>query len=260
MPAAQPHFQFEERYPFFNKRPLDIEDLEYICERESITLSYRKLNVHGLYVRVHDVPTIFIDETLTPNQRVFALLHELGHHFLHPNLNKNYLKDIFFPYVEIEQQANDVALIGIAPDPLLEPIHRQHRLSPGQLMRRFPVFTELNRLSANTKLHPIHFLRRRIELFHERRSEPHLDFLGQLQRRAKRLATRHRKAITAEHVQRGVSEVEAVLKWGDPEKVLTRRRSGATVSKWLYTKLDEHGDGVRQRLFFRDGVLVGARL
>lgn len=256
----QPHFPFEERYPFFNKRPLDLEDLEYICERESITLSVRKLNCHGLYVRVHDVPTIFIDETLTPNQQVFALLHELGHHFLHPNLTKNYLKDSFFPYVEIEQQANDVALVGIAPDPLLEPIHRQHRLSPGQLMRRFPVFAEINRMSANTTLQPLHFLRRRIELFHERRAEPGLDFLATLKQRATRLGGRHRKRIAPEQVQRGVSEVEAVLKWGDPQKVLTRTRGGATIEKWLYSKLDENGDAVAQRLFFRDGRLVGARL
>ncbi|MFN7952091.1 MAG: ImmA/IrrE family metallo-endopeptidase [bacterium] len=256
----QLHFPLEERYPFFNKRALDIDDLEYICERESITLSVRKLNCHGLYVRVHDVPTIFIDESLTPNQRVFALLHELGHHFLHPNLSKNYLKDSFFPYVEIEQQANDVALVGVAPDPLLEPIHRQHRLSPGQLMRRFPVFAEINRMSANTTLQPLHFLRRRIELFHERRAEPGLDFLGLLQQRAKRLATRHRKCIAAEHVQRGLSEVEAVLRWGEPQKVLTRGRKGASVSKWLYTKLDDTGAPVAQRLFFRNGSLVGARL
>ncbi len=256
----QLHFPLEERYPFFNKRPLDLDDLEYICERESITLSVRKLNCHGLYVRVHDVPTIFIDDSLTPNQRVFALLHELGHHFLHPNLSKNYLKDSFFPYVEIEQQANDVALVGVAPDPFLEPIHRQHRLSPGQLMRRFPVFAEINRMSANTTLQPLHFLRRRIELFHERRAAPDLDFLGLLQQRAKRLATRHRKCIAAEHVQRGLSEVEALLRWGEPQKVLTRGGKGATVSKWLYTKLDDTGAPTSQRLFFRGGMLVGARL
>lgn len=256
----QPHFPFEERYPFYNRRPLVLEDLGYMCEREGITLSVRKLNCHGLYVRVHDVPTIFLDESLSANQRVFALLHELGHHFLHPNLTKNYLKDSFFPYVDIEQQANDVALIGIAPDPALEPLHRQHRLSPGQLMRRFPIFCELSRLSANATVQPIHFLRRRIELFHERRAEPGLDFLGTLQQQARRLATRRRRMIARDQVQRGVSEVEAVLKWGDPEKVLRRERGHDTLSKWLYVKNDENGEPVRQRLFFRNGILVGARL
>ena len=57
----QPHFPFEERYPFFNKRALDIEDLRHITEEEGITLQFRKLHCHGLYIRIHDVPTIFVN-------------------------------------------------------------------------------------------------------------------------------------------------------------------------------------------------------
>ena len=256
----QPHFPFEQRYPSFNKRPLELADAEQICEREGITLGYRKLNCHGLYLRVHDVPTIFIEERLGPRQRTFALLHELGHHFLHRNLDRMHLKDIFFPYVEIEQQANDVALIGVAPHPVLERLYRQHRLTPAQLLRKLPIFAELGPLTDNPQVHPLVFLNRRIELFHQQRLHPELDFLSALKVRARGLTTRHRRSIRREQVRRGMTEVDAILHWGEPEQVLHRRRGRQVQAKWIYRKVDEDGEDVRQKVYFKDGVLVGATL
>ena len=46
----------------------------------------------------------------------------------------------------------------------------------------------------------------------------------------------------------GVTEVEAVLKWGDPAKILTRKRKGHVLAKWIYRKRDEDGLPRVQRL------------
>lgn len=88
---------FEIMYPKFNKESLGLEDVEKICYKFEIELSflpYKK--VKGTMVRSDNRSHIYINDSLPIHQKTIIGLHEIGHyicghtedyHFYHSRIN-----------------------------------------------------------------------------------------------------------------------------------------------------------------------------
>lgn len=84
-----------------------------IADANEIMVLYENLdmNTWGYYTCIRRIPIIHINRLLDGFQRVFALGHELGHHFLHAGINTPFLKrNTLFSVDRIERQANVFSL------------------------------------------------------------------------------------------------------------------------------------------------------
>ena len=108
----------------WNKRAFTEEDVLRICRREKIELvEYALSGTPGSYMRVGGRAIITVDSRLRGLRRLYVLLHELGHHFLHvpPDVTVAY----FFrlrPDTKQEFEAEAFAAVALLPEPLLRRI------------------------------------------------------------------------------------------------------------------------------------------
>ncbi len=105
----------------WNRRPFAEESVLRICRREKIELvEYPLSGTPGSYMRVGGRAIITVDSRLRGLRRVYVLLHELAHHFLHvpPDVTVAY----FFrlrPDTKQEHEAEVFASVALLPEPLL---------------------------------------------------------------------------------------------------------------------------------------------
>ncbi|MEK4882673.1 MULTISPECIES: ImmA/IrrE family metallo-endopeptidase [Paenibacillus] len=68
-------------------------------------------NIWGYYVKLSRIPQIHINERLDDSLILFAVSHELGHHFLHPGINTPFLrKNTLYSVDKIEREAHSFAV------------------------------------------------------------------------------------------------------------------------------------------------------
>lgn len=105
----------------WNKRPLTEDDVRRICRREKIkVVEYPLSGTLGCFFRCGGRNYIAVDSRLRGVQRLYVMLHELGHYFLHvpPDVTVAY----FFrlrPDTKQEFEAEVFATIAVLPEPLL---------------------------------------------------------------------------------------------------------------------------------------------
>jgi Zn-dependent peptidase ImmA (M78 family) len=69
------------------------------------------VNIWGYYVKLSRIPQIHINERLDESLVLFAVSHEIGHHFLHPDINTPFLrKNTLYSVDKIEREANKFAV------------------------------------------------------------------------------------------------------------------------------------------------------
>lgn len=68
-------------------------------------------NIWGYYTKLFRIPQIHINNRLGEVETVFAAGHELGHHYIHPNINTPFLKrSTLYSVQKIEREANHFAI------------------------------------------------------------------------------------------------------------------------------------------------------
>lgn len=67
----------------WNERPLTEADLYRLCRRFKIGVQEMPLTTGGFYYRVMGGDFIAVDSRLAPAEKLFVLLHELGHFLFH---------------------------------------------------------------------------------------------------------------------------------------------------------------------------------
>lgn len=108
----------------WNERAFTEQDALRILRREKIKLvEYPLSGTLGSYMRVGGRTFITVDSRLKGVQRLYVLLHELAHHFLHvpPDVTVAY----FFrlrPHTKQEFEAEVFAAVAILPEPTLRRI------------------------------------------------------------------------------------------------------------------------------------------
>lgn len=88
-------------------------DPSRIASETNLMVLYEDLgkNTWGYYSCIKRIPCIHVNSRLEGFTAIFALAHELGHHFLHPGVNTPFLrKNTLFSVDKIEREANRFAL------------------------------------------------------------------------------------------------------------------------------------------------------
>ena len=100
----------------FNTRPMSEDDFLRICEHEHINVQFQDVAT-SFYFCVLGRKFIVIPNHFTGLQRTFAMLHELGHHFLHTMP----VQALFYDKCEgkQEEEADAFAAIALYPYPEL---------------------------------------------------------------------------------------------------------------------------------------------
>lgn len=105
----------------WNRRALTETDALRICRREKIKIvEYPLSGTLGSYFRCAGRDYITVDSRLRGVRRLYVLLHELGHYFLHvpPDTAAAY----FFrlkPDTKQEFEAETFAVVALLPEPML---------------------------------------------------------------------------------------------------------------------------------------------
>lgn len=84
-----------------------------IASESNLMVLYEDLgeNTWGYYTCIKRIPIIHVNSRLEGFAAVFALAHELGHHFLHQGINTPFLRrSTLFSVDKIERQTNRFAL------------------------------------------------------------------------------------------------------------------------------------------------------
>jgi Zn-dependent peptidase ImmA (M78 family) len=108
----------------WNKRAFTEEDVLRICRRERIELvDYPTSGSLGFYMTCRGRHFITVDSRLRGVRRLYVLLHELAHHFLHAPPGA-YAAHFFRlrPDSKQEYEAEVFAAVALLPEPLLRRI------------------------------------------------------------------------------------------------------------------------------------------
>jgi Zn-dependent peptidase ImmA (M78 family) len=102
----------------FNKRPLTEADFYKICEAERIEVIERSDVSNIFYMTVLGEPSIVLGNSRKHRgiKRLFAMFHELAHHFLHPGDD---IEEVFFFGIsdsKEEFEADSLATIALIPE------------------------------------------------------------------------------------------------------------------------------------------------
>lgn len=93
----------------------------HLCERLNISITLSELPEHlkGFYIKVFDIPFIFIQQSLPEQEQRGICAHELGHAILHPDLNTLFLKQkTLLSSEKLELEADLFAAQLLIPEPL----------------------------------------------------------------------------------------------------------------------------------------------
>ena len=93
-----------------------------IAEKSSILVSFEDLgSVNGYYITAFGVKSIHINKNLPRRRQEVCCAHELGHAFMHENLNTFFLiEETLMPADKFERQANLFASYLLFPDEALK--------------------------------------------------------------------------------------------------------------------------------------------
>lgn len=84
-----------------------------IAAESNLMVLYEDLgeNIWGCYTCIRRIPVIHVNSRLEGFAAIFALSHELAHHFLHQGINTPFLRrNTLFSVDRIEREANRFAL------------------------------------------------------------------------------------------------------------------------------------------------------
>ncbi len=110
--------RLEREIPGYNLRPLDLDDLDGLCEREGVVLVRHPFPGLGLTFRRHGHPVIAVNDTLPAGHAAFVGFHEYFHHLFHPGTAHYYAGSPNW-LNKIEAQASVLAALAVWPTPLL---------------------------------------------------------------------------------------------------------------------------------------------
>jgi len=133
------------RFYGWNLRVLGIEEFEWACEQEGVSVLSLDVDAHGIYTSIDGSPVIIINPRVLPRARGWVCWHEFGHHLLHCG------SSCAFSYggkSKTERQADLVAACALIPRKLIESstpweIHDAYRYPIELCEMRFRFLTEV---------------------------------------------------------------------------------------------------------------------
>ncbi|MBW1712628.1 MAG: ImmA/IrrE family metallo-endopeptidase [Deltaproteobacteria bacterium] len=147
----------EQEIPGYNRRPLDVEDLERLCQEEGVVLVVHPFPGEGLYFEHRGVPVVTVNRRLEPNHAAFVGFHEFFHYRFHPGTIHTYSSTPFW-LNKIEFQASVLASLAVLPTPWLvqalarqEPLNEVFNLPEYIVDFRFRVHQEYQNLLEDRK-------------------------------------------------------------------------------------------------------------